>query len=102
MKHAKWQQIALERIYRLFELAQQELEKHPQRSKRYVNIALEISKKARARIPDELKTSYCKSCHAYLADGKNADVKKIGRITFVKCRGCGFERKTGRKRGGSE
>ncbi len=97
MKHAKAQGIGLERIYRLFELAEREFSKHPERSRRYVQTAREISKKVRARIPDELKPRFCKKCGAYLKDGKNAAVSKAGAMLEIRCAECGFERKTGRK-----
>ena len=114
MKHPKIQQLGLERIYRLFELAEQEFEnsvrsqadrrsplpseEHARkRSKRYVQLALEISKKVRVRIPDPLKTKFCKKCKAFLVDGKNAKISKDGNVVIVKCEECGFARKTGRK-----
>ncbi|VVB99392.1 Ribonuclease P protein component 4 [uncultured archaeon] len=90
-------QIGTERIYRLFELAEQELEKHPERSVRYVQLSREISKKTRARFPDELKLKFCKKCNAFIKDGYNGAITESGGIANVKCLGCGFERKTGRK-----
>jgi ribonuclease P protein subunit RPR2 len=97
MKHGKIQQIALERIHRLFELAENEAEKNPKRSKRYVGLAREIGKKATVRMPNELKTRFCKKCNAFLKKGKNSKIAKEGTITIVKCLECGFERKTGEK-----
>ena len=97
MKHAKTQVIGLERIYRLFELAEKELEVHPERSKRYVQLAREISKKVRARMPDELKTRFCKKCNSFLKENFNSGLRKEGAVTIVKCLVCGFERRTGRK-----
>ena len=97
MKHGKIQQLGLERIYRLFELAGLEFAQHPERSKRYVALARGISKKVRARIPDELKTKFCKKCGAFLWEGANAAIRKEGGITVVKCGECGRETKTGRK-----
>ncbi len=96
MKHAKTQELGLERIYRLFELAELELSAHPQRSKRYVQLSREISKKVRSRIPDELKLKFCKKCNSFLGE-KNSEITKTPSWTLVKCLGCGFERKTGRK-----
>ena len=100
MKHEKIQAIGLERIYRLFELAELQLDSNPARSKRYVALAREISKKTRARIPDELKTKFCKKCGAYLKEKKNAQITTMGIMKIVKCLECGFERKTGSKGAG--
>jgi len=97
MKHGKMQEIALERILRLFELAEKEFAKHPQRSKRYVQIAREIGKKTLTRFPGELKTRFCKKCGAYLKDGENSQTEKKGALIVVKCLECGAERKTGLK-----
>ncbi|MFH1391297.1 MAG: ribonuclease P [Candidatus Diapherotrites archaeon] len=92
MKHTKMQQIGLERIYRLFELAEKELKKHPKRSKRYICLAIEIGKKTRVRFPNELKTKYCKKCNSFL-NKTNSETKKTGTMKIIKCKECGFERK---------
>jgi ribonuclease P protein subunit RPR2 len=97
MKHKKIQILGIERIYRLFELAEKEFEKHPERSKRYIEIAREIVKKSRARIPDELKTKFCKNCNTFLKEGKNSEIQSQGNMKIIKCLECGFKRKTGRK-----
>ncbi len=91
------QSIALERIYRLFELAGKEFPKNPERSRRYVQLARAIGKRNNVRIPLELKTKFCKKCSSFLVKGKNADIENEGNITVVKCRECGFVRKTGEK-----
>ena len=93
MKH--FQEIALERIYRLFELAEGEFEKHPERSKRYVQLARLIGTKNRAKIPKALKTKFCKKCGAFLKEGKNSEIKKEGKLISVKCSDCGFVKKLG-------
>ncbi len=97
MKQNASQQIALERIYRLFELAEKEIEKNPERSKRYVEIALELQKKHRIRWPTELKTKFCKKCKTIFS-GKNFEKTKKGTIIVIKCLECGNERKTGTKK----
>lgn len=88
------QKIALERIYRLFELAEQESGKDPEFSKRCIGLAKKISTRNRARIPAELKIRFCKKCGAFLKKGKTAEFGKIGKFLRVKCMECGFERKT--------
>lgn len=92
------QAMALERIYRLFELAGQALDEgKPERGKRYVGIARGLAKKHRVRFQQELKTKYCKKCGAFLKEGINAELKVEGALTTVKCLECGAERKTGVK-----
>ena len=92
------QKIALERIYRLFELAEQELEKPSGgRSKRYVALALKIRDRNRARLPVELKARFCKKCKSFLMPGKNCTVRVSGKMVVVSCLECGQVKKTGEK-----
>ena len=88
------QAIALERIYRLFELAEKEFSSNPERSRRYVQLARAIGKRNNVRIPKELKTKFCKKCNSFLKKGKNVELEKKGTLLIVKCKECGFERKT--------
>jgi len=87
------EKIALERIYRLFELAEKEIEKHPERSKRYIELARKIGTRNRVRVPQELKQKFCKKCNIALKKGKNAEIEKTKSFLIVKCKECGFERK---------
>lgn len=93
MKQNEIQKIALERIYRLFELAEKMQPKEPELSKRYVALARKISSKNKATIPWELKKCFCKKCGAYLKKGKNSKETKQEPFLLVKCIECGFERK---------
>lgn len=83
-------------MYRLFELAQEEFEKHPQRSKRYVELARKIGMRNKAGIPQELKTKYCKKCHSFLQNKKNAEIIEKENWIEISCQECGFsfKRKT--------
>ena len=94
MKKNKFEKIALERIYRLFELAEQNFGQHPERSKRYVDLARKIGTRTNTRIPQELKKSFCKKCSSFLVDGKNAKLQTSGTFLVTRCLECGFERKT--------
>ncbi len=89
--------IAEERIWRLFGLAEQEFPKHPERSKRYVEIARAIGKRNNVRIPAELKPKFCKSCSAFLVQGKNAEITRqssnSSSFYTIKCSECGAVRK---------
>ncbi len=89
--------IALERIYRLFELAGQEFGAKPDRSKRYVELARKLSSRNKAPIPAELKKRFCKKCGSFLVKGKNAEWKEAGELVQIKCRECGFAFKKGQK-----
>ena len=84
------QRIALERIWRLFEVAEQEFPLHPERSKRYVELARKIGSRNKATIPLELKKRYCKKCGAFLAKGKNAAWHEQENWVEISCKECGF------------
>lgn len=88
------QKIALERIYRLFELAKEmnnstrkDKEKYV---KRYLSLSKKIGEKLNVSIPKELKKSYCKKCFSM-------KIKTTEKNPFliVYCNGCGFEKKIG-------
>lgn len=98
------QEITLERVSRLFELAEKEFEKHPERSKRYVHLARELGKRNRVSIPRELKKRFCRKCGAYWAGSKGMKTKKAGAeenkkteqagcLTEFTCTECGCKRK---------
>lgn len=86
------QKIALERIYRLFEISQ-EMNKSNEKEKskyvkRYLSLSKKISEKYKVSIPKELQKKYCKKCYSL-------NVNKIEKSPFleVKCRDCGFIKK---------
>lgn len=81
-------EIALERIYILFNLARKEFKKHPERSNRYVEIARKIAMKANVSIAKEHKHSFCKKCGEYLVLGKNG-TKRLRKGTIeITCGNC--------------
>ena len=94
----KRKEIALERIYRLFELAEAEFTKHPERSKRYVELARKIGTRNKAVIPAELKKQFCKKCGCFLVKGKNAEWKEAGKLVEIKCSECGFKFKKAKEK----
>ncbi len=85
--------IALARIHRLFELAEKEFSKHPERSNRYIELALKIGKKCNVSVPQELKKSYCKKCHRFLKEGVNSKIRVSGSILKITCLECNSTKK---------
>ena len=82
------QKIALERIWRLFELAKNDT--NAKHSKRYISLAKRIGEKMRVSIPKELKESYCKKCYSV-----KVETKKEKPFLVVKCKECGFVKRFG-------
>ena len=84
------QKIALERIWRLFELAQND--KKAKHSKKYLALAKRIGEKMRVSVPKELKQKYCKKCYSL-----KIETKKENPFLVVKCKECGFVKRFGLK-----
>ncbi|MBT4870298.1 MAG: hypothetical protein HON47_01895 [Candidatus Diapherotrites archaeon] len=78
------QKLALERIYRLFEIAVKADEKY---QKRYLQLAKRIGEKVNVSVPKELQKTYCKKCFSMNVSGK-----KDGNLFIVTCK-CGFVKK---------
>ncbi|MCK4476531.1 MAG: hypothetical protein KAU16_07370 [Methanophagales archaeon] len=85
--------IALQRIKRLFELAEADARKtdtkERSRSDRYVQLAREIGMRYRVRIPSHLKMRICTGCYSFLIPGKNAQVRLRGDYITTTCLRCG-------------
>ena len=92
-KKAVIERIALERMYRLFELAEQNFDKHRERSRHYVELALRIGKRCNVSMPAELKKRFCKRCGEYLKVGVNSKIRVTKGIMKVTCLTCGYTRR---------
>ena len=86
-----WQtKIAKERIQILFSNADKEFKKHPERSKRYAELARKISLRYNVRLSKEDKRKFCKSCNTWLKPGITSKVrldKKTKTINII-CLNC--------------
>ncbi|NIO19275.1 MAG: ribonuclease P [Candidatus Aenigmarchaeota archaeon] len=91
IKPSGWQRLAKERISILFEQAEKEFRKHPERSKRYVELARRIGMRYNVRIPKNLRRRFCKKCLSYLKPGVNCRVRmrKDRQAVVVTCSVCG-------------
>ena len=83
--------LGIERIRRLFEQAEKEFKKHPERSKRYVQLARKIAMRYNIQIPQTLRRRFCKKCNSYLVPGQNCQVRTSAkqRAVIIKCLECG-------------
>ena len=84
-------ELVLERIRRLFALAEKEFAKHPERSRRHAETIKKLSMRHNARIPAEIRRRICKECHAFLVPGRNCSVRTSvkQRAIVVTCLECG-------------
>jgi ribonuclease P protein subunit RPR2 len=91
-KNTPKQKIALERIYRLFELAEEmhksKREDKKELVKRYLSLAKRIGEKTNVSIPKKLKKRFCKNCFSM-----NIEEKEEKPFLIIKCKDCEFEKK---------
>jgi len=82
--------IAAERIEKLFSLAEQEFDKHPARSTRYVELARKIGMRYNVRMPAQLKRKFCKNCNSLLKPGATSQTRMASknRAIVIKCLKC--------------
>jgi len=94
----KWvKELAEQRIVKLLTMAEKNLKPHPERTRRYVELAKKLSSKYNVTIPSELKRRICKKCDAYLVPGYNlairTDPKK--KAVVYTCLDCGTKKNYG-------
>jgi len=77
-------------IEKLLEQARKAASKSPERSKRYVDMAFDLMKKNKVKLPKELRNSFCRKCHVIWIPGKTmtAYYDRKNDCLRVKCR-CG-------------
>jgi len=87
-KRPQWQQdIAEERITILFNLAKKEIKNHPERAKRYVELARKIGLRYNIRL-GKAKRDFCKNCFTLLLPGLTSQVRIDKGMLVIKCTKC--------------
>jgi ribonuclease P protein subunit RPR2 len=81
--------IAMERVDRLFELAEGVFKRHPELADRYIKLAWKIKTRYNIRLPPELKRRFCRKCQSFWKPGVSCRVRiNQGRI-ITTCLRCG-------------
>ena len=89
-KRPKWMiDIAIERMEILFSRAEMEFITHPERSDRYVGLALKLSTKYNTKVPEKWARRYCKKCKKFLSPGRNCTVRLVNSEVNIFCGECG-------------
>jgi ribonuclease P protein subunit RPR2 len=85
------EEIARERIGILFDEAEEAYSEHPERSRRYVEIARQIAMKYTMSLPREKRMRFCSDCGHYLVPGDNCRVRldEEHRKKVITCNNCG-------------
>jgi len=89
MKPQYQKDIARKRIEKLFKLANENFNDHPERSHRYIQLARKIAMKFNIRLSQEHKKHVCKKCYKYIVYGKNSRVRKNKKGIVITCLECG-------------
>jgi ribonuclease P protein subunit RPR2 len=84
-------ELVLERIRRLFELALKESKTHPERSSRHAELIKKLSMRYNVRLPAEIRRRICGKCSAFMVPGGNSRVRTNERqkAVMVRCLRCG-------------
>lgn len=88
LSKAQQQQLASQRIQRLFEQAALQFPKNKSLVNRYVTLARKIQMKVRMRMPTIFKRRFCKHCYAYLQPGVNSRVRTLNKKVVISCFEC--------------
>jgi len=85
--------IAVQRIEKLLQLAIETYNRDPELSRKYVELAVRVKKKANVRLKKNLKLLYCKKCFTPLIPGVTSRVRirqnRFSHITIT-CLNCGY------------
>jgi len=84
--------IALQRVWRLFELAEEVHQRSPELADRYVDLARRVAMRCRVRLPRPLRRRFCHRCGRFLVPGVNCRVRLTGggsSHVAVTCLSCG-------------
>lgn len=91
MSRRRVEEIALQRIERLFSLAEEVYDEKPALAQRYVELARRIAMRARLSLPREFRRRVCRRCGAFLVPGSSSRVRVRQRrephvsITCLRC-----------------
>ena len=89
-RRPKWMlKIGEERINILFNRAEEEFTKHPERSDRYVEMARNIAKRYNMKMPAKWGKRFCRSCKHFLKPGLNCQIRLSNSSVVIKCLECG-------------
>jgi len=84
--------IAKERIEILLDLAKKEFKNHPERSKKYVELARKIGKRYNVRLTKEQKRNFCKKCNQLLIPNETSEtiIDSRKKVVNIKCINCSY------------
>jgi ribonuclease P protein subunit RPR2 len=87
-----WQKdLVKDRIEILFKQAGESFKKHPERSRRYIEMALKLSTRYNVRLSPEMKRKFCKSCKSLLIPDLSSRTRTSPsqKALIITCQECG-------------
>ncbi len=75
MSKRRVEEIALQRIERLFALAEEVFGEDPALAERYVGLARRIAMRSRLPLPREFRRRVCRACGSFLVPGSSSRVR---------------------------
>jgi len=82
-------ELALERVRRLFVLAQQATPEDPKLAERYVRLSRRIAMRYQVSLPRDIRRRVCRGCDGLLLPGRSARVRMTNGRVSVTCLRCG-------------
>jgi len=82
------QNLAIDRIIKLFNEAESSFRDHPELSKRYVFLARKLSTRYKVRFTSDQKRLFCKKCNSYLKNGINVRTRLEHGVIAQSCLEC--------------
>ncbi|MEM2192211.1 MAG: hypothetical protein QXG38_01185 [Candidatus Hadarchaeales archaeon] len=89
MKKGDLKIIAMERVERLLNFADEVFHRYPELADRYVKRAWAIKEKFLLRLPREIKLKFCRKCLSFWRPGATCRVRERKKIVTIKCLKCG-------------
>ncbi len=82
------QNLALDRILKLFEQAESSFSTYPKLSQRYMVLARKLSTRYKVKLTRDQKKLFCKKCNSYLKNGINVRVRLEKGVIVQTCLEC--------------
>lgn len=92
-RKSKTKSIALERVFRLLNLAEENFDKRPELSNQYVEQAWKIKTRYNLKLPSSIKRKFCRKCQTFWVPGETCRVRlRPSRPPHlsITCLNCGY------------
>lgn len=92
-QNEKVEEIALERVEKLINMATSVFEERPELAHRYVELAWKIKTSYNLRLPKELKLKFCRKCQSLWVPSETCRFRLRSSRIVITCLECGYEKR---------